>query len=197
MSSNKITADCFNLTSCTSCITFTSVKYSLSVQKHFPDLCDGCLAETNTRRITSEGISWKTAMASLRTLTSSYIVCGSAETGGRGLFLQVQMSGWDNSERGCKVEAVKVKSWSSVMLCSLSACSALCIPAPRRSIWRLSVKVVSNSNHHKRWEQTEKTTAADIPEIFLPSALHLRGKMLLHALGLVRKSTQVLCHTGA
>lgn len=42
----------------------------------------------------------------------------------------------------------------------------------------------------------EKTTTANIPEIFLPSALHLCGKMLLHALGLVRKNTQVLCHVG-
>lgn len=83
-----------------------------------------------------------------------------------------------------------------VVLWALSACSALCIPAPRRSIRRLSVKVVSNSYHHKRWEQTEKTTDANIPEIFLPRALHLHGKMLLHALGLVRKSTQVHCHTG-
>lgn len=41
-------------------------------------------------------------------------------------------------------------------------------------------KVVSNSYHYKRWEQTEKK-APDIPEIFLPSALHLCGKMLLHA----------------
>lgn len=116
-----------------------------------------------------------------------------------------------------KVQTVKVKSWSplaasrrafqtnglSVSLSvslppSLFLCarSALCIPAPRRSIRCLSVKVVSNSYHHKRWEQTEKTTTTDIPEIFLPSALHLHGKMLLHALGLVRKSTQVLCHRG-
>lgn len=92
---------------------------------------------------------------------------------------------------------------SSQPLCCLSlslsrsGCSAPRIPGLRRSIRLcLCVKVLTNSNHHKGWEQMEKTTTTDIPEIFLPSALHLCGKMLLHVLSLVLKSTQILCHTG-
>lgn len=52
-------------------------------------------------------------------------------------------------------------SWWSITLLPppnnvLSPCSAPNIPPPSRLIWWLSVKVVSNSYHHKGWEQTEK-----------------------------------------
>lgn len=76
---------------------------------------DGCLEETNTKRITSERTFWKTVIAlcafsHLFTLSLDQQRCW-------GLFLQVQMSGWDNNKWSCKAYAVKVKSRSSVMSC--------------------------------------------------------------------------------
>lgn len=64
-----------------------------------------------------------------------------------------------------------LKPVGGIMLCFaatvLSACFPPCIPALRGSIRCLSVKVLSNSNHHKRWEQMEKNNhhwhSRDIP----------------------------------
>lgn len=144
---------------------------------------DGGEKQEQNNRITSAGISCKTAASLCVRTHHFYFAHGSAKTGGC-------------CSSSCKAQTIKQCQVGLCIRWVLSACSALCIPAPCRSIRCLSVKVVSNSYHHKRWEQTEKTTTADIPEIFLPSALHRCGKMLLHAHCLVRKSTQVFCHTG-
>lgn len=75
----------------------------------------------------------------------------------------------------------------------LSACSALNIPPLSRSIWCLSVKVVSNSYHHKRMGANGKNNhrwhSWDIP----PERIASGWKNVIACFW---KRTQLLCHAG-